>query len=153
MNTPSKPGPLPLPARMPFAEHLGLVLHANADGLCEWRMDVQAAHCNSRSVAHGGVLMTLLDVAMATAARSGSAAPGAITIEMKTSFLRAAEGSLRASGRLLHHTASLAFCEAELHNARGQLCARASGTFKLMRPAHPHSHPLPAPSTPLPRSD
>ena len=128
--------PLPFPTRIPFAEHLGLSLHAFADGQSELRIDIREAHCNSRLVAHGGVLMTLLDMAMATAARSGTGAPGAITIEMKTSFLRAAEGSLRANGKLIHRTATMAFCEAEVHNAKNQLCARASGTFKLMRAAH-----------------
>ena len=132
----SKPPPLPFPARIPFAEHLGLALHAFANGQSELRMDIREAHCNSRLVAHGGVLMTLLDVAMATAARSGTGAPGVMTIEMKTSFLRAADGSLRANGTLIHRTATLAFCEAEVHNAKDQLCARASGTFKLMRPSH-----------------
>ena len=132
----SQPPPLPFPTRIPFAEHLGLALHAFADGKSELRVDIREKHCNSRLVAHGGVVMSLLDVAMATAARSGSGAPGAITIEMKTSFLRAAEGALRANGRLIHHTATLAFCEAEVHNAKDQLCARASGTFKLMRAAH-----------------
>ena len=136
-----KPSPLPFPARVPFAEHLGLELHAFGDGQSELRLNIHEAHCNSRLVAHGGVLMTLLDVAMATAARSGTGASGAITNEMKTSFLRAAEGELRANGRLIHHTATMAFCEADVHNAKDQLCARASGTFKLMRAAH-------APSTP-----
>ena len=140
----SKPPPLPFPTRIPFAEHLGLALHAFANGQSELRMDIRETHCNSRSVAHGGVLMTLLDVAMATAARSGIGAPGVMTIEMKTSFLRAADGSLRANGKLIHRTATLAFCEAEVHNAKDQLCARASGTFKLMRPSHaasPTHHP------------
>ena len=131
--------PLPFPTRIPFAEHLGLSLHALADGQSELRVDIREAHCNSRLVAHGGVVMSLLDVAMATAARSGSGAPGVMTIEMKTSFMRAAEGSLRANGKLIHRTATLAFCEAEVHNAKNQLCARASGTFKLMRPSHPAS--------------
>lgn len=128
--------PLPFPARIPFIEQLGIELHALADGRSELRVDLKEAHFNSRSVAHGGVVMSLLDVAMATAARSGSGAPGVVTIEMKTSFMRAAEGAVRANGQMIHRTATLAFCEAELHNARGQLCARASGTFKLMRPAH-----------------
>jgi acyl-coenzyme A thioesterase PaaI-like protein len=42
-------------------------------------------------VTHGGALMTLLDVTMATAARSAACNPdmGVVTIEMKTSFMRA----------------------------------------------------------------
>ncbi len=36
---------------------------------------------------HGGAVMTLLDVAMAVAARSARKESGVVTIEMKTSFM------------------------------------------------------------------
>jgi uncharacterized protein (TIGR00369 family) len=61
---------LPFPLRIPFVEELGLELWAFADGKAEVRVDLAEAHLNSWEVAHGGVLMTLLDVAMAHAARS-----------------------------------------------------------------------------------
>jgi uncharacterized protein (TIGR00369 family) len=84
------------------------------------------------------VLMTMLDVAMAHAARSVNShapgqGPGVATIEMKTSFLQAAEGSLRAVGKLLHRTASLAFCEGSVFNDDGELCAHGTATFKYLR--------------------
>lgn len=124
--------------RIPFVEALGLELHAAADGQAELRIDLTDAHLNSWEVAHGGVLMTMLDVAMAQAARSagrhdGVGGPGVATIEMKTSFVRPAEGALRALGRLLHRTATLAFCEASLFDGEGRLCAHATGTFKFVR--------------------
>jgi uncharacterized protein (TIGR00369 family) len=59
--------------------------------------------------------------------------PGVATIEMKTSFVRPAEGELRALGRLLHRTSTLAFCEASVLDGEGQLCAHATGTFKYLR--------------------
>jgi uncharacterized protein (TIGR00369 family) len=56
-------------------------------------------------VTHGGALMTLLDVAMATAARSANPDMGVVTIEMKTSFMQPApSGPLVARGRLMHRT-------------------------------------------------
>jgi uncharacterized protein (TIGR00369 family) len=55
------------------------------------------------------------------------------TIEMKTSFVRPAEGELRALGKLLHRTSTLAFCEASVVDGSGQLCAHATGTFKYLR--------------------
>jgi uncharacterized protein (TIGR00369 family) len=128
-----KPAPLHFPIHIPFVEHLGLELHALADGEAEMRVDLATAHMNSWEVAHGGVVMTLLDVAMAHAARSEGAATGMATIEMKTSFLRPATGALRAVGRRLHRTATLAFCEAQLFDGHGRLCATASGTFKSPR--------------------
>jgi uncharacterized protein (TIGR00369 family) len=89
-------------------------------------------------VAHGGVLMTMLDVAMAQAARSVQThasvdRAGVATIEMKTSFVRPAEGELRALGKLLHRTSTLAFCEASVFDDMGRLCAHATGTFKYLR--------------------
>lgn len=126
------------PLRIPFVEELGLELWGFGDGQAELRVDLAEAHLNSWEVAHGGVLMTMLDVAMAHAARSHHshdpvAAPGVATIEMKTSFMRPAEGRLRAIGTLLHRTASMAFTEGKVLDEHGQLCAHASGTFKYLR--------------------
>ena len=127
---------LPLSVRVPFIQQLGLELHAIGTGHSEWRVDLTDRHHNSRAVAHGGMVMTLLDVAMATAARGGTHAPGATTIEMKTSFMRPAVGEVYAIGKLLHRSTSLVFCEAHLYNANNELCASATGTFKTLRPAH-----------------
>lgn len=126
------------PVRIPFVEELGLELWGFGDGKAELRVDLAEAHLNSWEVAHGGVLMTMLDVAMAHAARSHhshdpSDAPGVATIEMKTSFMRPAEGGLRALGTLVHRTASMAFCEGRVLDEHGEVCATASGTFKYLR--------------------
>lgn len=126
--------PIAFPLRIPFVEQLGLELHACAGGASELRVDLKEAHLNSWEVAHGGVLMTMLDVAMATAARSLHLdGPGVATVEMKTSFMRPAEGELRALGKLLHRTSTLAFCEASVFDGEGHLCAHATGTFKYVR--------------------
>lgn len=129
---------LKFPLRIPFVEELGFELHHFANGHAELRVDLDEAHLNSWEVAHGGVLMTMLDVAMAHAARSVHAAepgcgPGLVTIEMKTSFMRPAEGRLRANGKLLHRSSTMAFCEASVFDDDNHLCAHATGTFKYLR--------------------
>jgi uncharacterized protein (TIGR00369 family) len=126
------------PIRIPFVEQLGLELHGFGDGKAELRVDLAEAHLNSWEVAHGGVLMTMLDVAMAQAARSvnrldPAGGPGVATIEMKSTFMRPAEGELRACGKVLHKTSTLAFCEASVFDGEGHLCAHATGTFKYLR--------------------
>jgi len=131
-------GPLAFPLHIPFVESLGLELWHFGGGRAELQVDLAEAHLNSWEVAHGGVLMTLLDVAMAHAARSANTgdplhAPGVATVEMKTSFLRPAEGRLRAVGHLLHRSTTLAFTEGHVHDEDGRLCAHASGTFKFLR--------------------
>jgi uncharacterized protein (TIGR00369 family) len=125
-------------SRIPFIETLGIELHRVDPGEAELQLVLRPELTNSWEVAHGGLVMTLLDVAQAQAARSplhagGEAQPGVVTVEMKTSFLRPGLGTLRAVGRRLHRTASLAFCEGSVFDAKGQLLAHATGTFKYMR--------------------
>jgi uncharacterized protein (TIGR00369 family) len=126
------------PVHIPFVEELGLELWGFGDGQAELRVDLAEAHLNSWEVAHGGVLMTMLDVAMAHAARSVHShlpdrGPGVATIEMKTTFMRPGEGELRALGKLLHKTSTLAFTEGSVFNGDGRLCAHATATFKYLR--------------------
>ena len=126
------------PLVIPFVEQLGLELHRFADGQAEIQVDLRTAHLNSWDVAHGGVLMTMLDVAMAHAARSPNArepdhGPGVVTVEMKTSFMRPAEGRLVAKATLLHRSVTMAFCEASVFDPDHHLCAHATGTFKYLR--------------------
>jgi uncharacterized protein (TIGR00369 family) len=129
-----KASPLPFPVVVPFVENLGIELHGCGDGHAELRVDLDEAHLNAWEVAHGGVLMTMMDVAMALAARSATGHGGGVaTIEMKTSFMRPAQHQLRAVARLLHKTATLAFCEASVTDDEGKLCATATGTFKYLR--------------------
>jgi len=123
-------------ADIPFVTHLGFTLEHFEGGESVLGYTPAPEHLNSFAVTHGGACMTLLDVAMAVAARSVQKDMGVVTIEMKTSFMRPAPGdgsALTARGLLLHRTASLAFAEATIYDAQGQACARSSGTFKYVR--------------------
>jgi uncharacterized protein (TIGR00369 family) len=125
-------------SRIPFLYHLGVLWRDLGEGRSELVLDQQLHHQNSLEMAHGGVIMTMLDVAMA---RAGStlADPGRgerpmlITIEMKTTFMSPAIGRIRAEGRVIKRTASLAFCEADLYDGHGHLSARANGTFRYLK--------------------
>ncbi len=120
-------------ANIPFVAHLGFELCLFEGGQSEIRYCAQPEHLNSFGVTHGGASMTLMDVTMATAARSVDKDMGVVTIEMKTSFMQPALGPLTAKGRLLHRSATLAFTEASIYDAAGRLCAHATGTFKYVR--------------------
>lgn len=124
--------------RIPFVEAQGFELRRFDHGHAEIGLAPRADQMNSWSVLHGGVTMTLLDVAMAHAARSPFEGRepdprGVVTVEMKTSFIRPGVGRVVARGHLLHKTASLAFCEGTLHDEQDQLLAHASGTFKYLK--------------------
>jgi len=119
-------------AYIPFVEHLGFEMEFFEDGLSELRYLPEESHLNSFNVTHGGALMTLLDVTMATAARSVDKTMGVVTIEMKTSFMQPARGQLVGKGKLLHRTKSMAFTEGTVFDAQGNICAHATGTFKYV---------------------
>lgn len=119
---------------VPFMRELGTELLRADAGEAELALSLQDWHLNSWGVAHGGVVMALLDVAMARAGQSlAGEAPGTVTVEMKTSFFAPARGRLRAVGRVLHRSTTMAYCEAELFSADGTLSAKAMGTFKFLR--------------------
>ena len=124
---------------IPFVELLGFELTGFSQGRSEILFPPKPAHLNSFNVVHGGALMTLLDVSMATAARSVAPDMGVVTIEMKTSFMQPAvpgkpgEGPLVAKGELMHRTATMAFTQATVFDAAGRACAHATGTFKYVK--------------------
>jgi len=123
-------------ADIPFVTHLGFELEEFEGGVSAIGYTPLPEHLNSFSVTHGGAIMALLDVGMATAARSVQKDMGVVTIEMKTSFMRPAPGDgsrLTAKGRLIHRTATLAFTEATLFDVNGKVCAHATGTFKYVK--------------------
>ena len=124
--------------RNPFVDLLGFELIRFEHGEAEIALTLRDELTNSWSVAHGGVSMTLLDVVMAHAARAPgddgvAETSGVVTVEMKTTFMRPGLGRLVATGRRLHRSASMAFCEASLLDADGQLVAHATGTFKYLK--------------------
>ena len=130
---------------IPFVTHLGFELTVFEGGRSEIRYTPRPEHLNSFNVTHGGAQMTLLDVTMASAARSETPELGVVTIEMKTSFMRPAPGSkgqLTCKGQLKHRTKSMAFAEATLYDADGQACAHATGTFKYMPRADKKDAPV-----------
>ncbi len=129
---------IPFAVRIPFIEQIGCEMQRYENGEAEITLDVQDQHTNSFGVAHGGLMMTLLDVAMAHAARSlnldqPEGGPGLVTIEMKTTFTRPGLGKIRALGSVMHSPASMALTEGKVLDSKGRVCAHATATFKFLR--------------------
>lgn len=119
---------------VPFLKLLGVRFLSAEMGKGEILLALKPEHTNTWEVAHGGVLLTLMDVAMAVAARSAD--PGdrsVVTIELKNNFMQAATGILRVKADTVRHTATMAFCEAKLYNDQGEVCCMSTGTFKYLR--------------------
>ncbi|MBM3393339.1 MAG: PaaI family thioesterase [Betaproteobacteria bacterium] len=120
---------------IPYVQFMGMRMLSQADGKARVAFDPKPEHFNSWKSVHGGVLMSLLDVTMGTAARALDASCiGASTVEMKTNFINPAQGPVFTDATALRAGRSLIYCEAEVTDLSGTLLAKANGTFKLIYP-------------------
>jgi len=122
--------------RIPFIAHLGLVTDELGAGTARLSMPLPRHFTNSLGTAHGGVIMSLLDVALCTAARTlHPDSVGVVTIDMTTSFVGGGKGDrLIAEARVLKDGRSMTFVEGEAKNADGSLVAKAIGTVRVRNP-------------------
>ena len=119
---------------VPFLKLLGVRCLRAELGEGEVLLSLKPEHNNSWEVAHGGVLLTLMDVGMAVAARaSDEAGRGVVTIELKANFMQAAQGIVRVVAKTVHATPTMAFVEAKLYDERDRICCMGSATFKYFK--------------------
>ncbi len=119
---------------IPFMHFIGLVPESIAPAYARTSLPWRADLTNSRGDVHGGTLMSVLDFTLSAAARgSADGTEGMATIDMNTSFLSPGTGDLVIEARCLRKGASIAFCEGEVRGADGELVARATATFKIIR--------------------
>ncbi len=82
--------------KVPFLKHLGVKAEMAEGGRSRISLELRPELMNSFEVSHGGVIMTMLDVAMAVAARGQQKHPaGVMTVDMSLSFIRAGQGPHR----------------------------------------------------------
>ena len=136
MTTPATPAPDHrfFGVHVPFLAWLDVRSVRMTEGEVELEVDLRPELMNSLDAAHGGVICTLVDIAMAAAARSDSPESRVVTVDMSVQFLSPGTGTLKAVGRARKVTRSLAFCEAEITDASGGLVARGTGVFKRLKP-------------------
>lgn len=126
-------------ARVPFTRLIGLRRESSHRGRARFVLDPRPDLANLVGGVHGGVVATLLDVAMASAAVSHvDFALTAVTLGMNASFLAPGHGRLVADGELLAADGDIASCRAQVADEAGRVVARAQGSFRyLPPPRHP----------------
>lgn len=116
-------------AQIPFVRYCGIEALDVIEGRTRLRLDLRADHANNLGIAHGGILCTLLDVAMGTAARLTAGRP-VVTLDMQTRFLNPGRGPLEAEGWVARGGQSVLFCEAVVRDEAGGIVASATGLLK-----------------------
>ena len=121
--------------KIPFLTHLKILTETLGKGTATLSLPVEKHLTNSLGTVHGGVIMSLLDVALCTAARTlHPESLGVITINLTTSFIGAGSGSkLIADARVMKDGRSMSFVEAEAKNADGSLVAKAVATVRVLK--------------------
>ncbi len=116
-------------------EHCGITLVEAPEGRAWTVAEAEGPLTNSRGFAHGGLLMTMLDIAMGHAARDAvDGAASFATIDLQIAFLHPGSGRLKAEGRVLRPGKSVVFCEGDVRDAEGTLVANATGIFRPIFP-------------------
>lgn len=121
-------------AEIPFVDHCGIVALEPRDGRTYLRLVLGPEHQNNLGVTHGGLIATLLDVAMGTAARLELGQP-VMTLSMQSNFLAPGRGVLNAEGRLLRAGRSIAYCEVTITGPEDEIVATGSAVMKIVRKA------------------
>ncbi len=87
------------------------------------------------TVVHGGAIATLADEALASAAfTAAEEGETTVTADLRVDFLRPARpGRLVARATVRHRTRRLAFCEATIEQANGQVVAEARALIAYVK--------------------
>jgi uncharacterized protein (TIGR00369 family) len=119
--------------RIPFVSHLKILTETLGEGSARLSLPIDPHLTNSIGTVHGGVILSLLDVALCTAARTlHPDSLGVITIDMSTSFIGGGSGArLLAEARVLKDGRSMIFVEGEAKNEDGSLVAKAIATVRV----------------------
>lgn len=118
--------------RIPFVGHLGIEVEEIGHGTARLSVEIRPEQTNSFGSAHGGLIMSLMDVALCTAARSQHPdSIGVITIDLAFSFIGAGKGRMLVDARVLKPGRNTVFTEGEVKNEDGSLVAKAIGTVRV----------------------
>lgn len=115
---------------MGFREHVELEIEPQDDGSSLVGLDAGDHHLNPGGAVHGGVLATMVDVAMGTAvATTGGESP--VTVSLTVTYLAPGRaGRLEARAHVRKRGTRLMVVEAEVVQD-GDVVADALGTFSV----------------------
>ena len=115
---------------MGFREHVALEIEPQSDGTSVVAVEAGDSHLNPAGAVHGGVLATMIDVAMGTAvATTGGQSP--VTVSLAVTYLEPGRaGRLEARARVRKRGKRLMVVEAEVVQG-DDVVADALGTFSV----------------------
>ncbi len=125
---------LPIDGPAEFSQLIGPIFQKTVNGEVRRGLRLADKHTNRAGIAHGGLLLSLIDTALGHAVRqSGQGA--AVTVHMTTDFIGPGRNGewLEAAARVTRKTSSVTFAEAEIR-VRHRIIMTASGIFQKIDP-------------------
>ena len=116
---------------VPFARLLGIEVDSVEPGHAVLSMKLRHEHMRNNAIAHGGVIATLIDSAMAIAIMALlEENEHTVTVDLTIHYLRPVpEGSAKASARVVRAGRRVVTVSAELFDGEGKLAATAISTY------------------------
>jgi uncharacterized protein (TIGR00369 family) len=133
-----------------FRKWLGVDYEVMQDGHAVVGLDITDDMRNLRQVVQGGVIASLIDIAMATAAAGGNydtRLRPMSTLELKVNYLAAATGDrLTAKADTIRAGSRTAVVRCDVYTDTGAICATGLGTFMTRRVHSTDPRDMPAPT-------
>ena len=117
----------------PFEMHCGPFFWRRLeDGQHHFVMQADARHCNRQGIVHGGLMMTMIDLALAATAKE-VLTDRYVTISLNSEFVAAGNYGeiIEANGELVRRTRSLAFVRGSVYVGQRVLLT-SSAVFKRL---------------------
>ena len=116
---------------VPFAKLLGIEVDSVEPGHAVLSMKLRQEHMRNNAIAHGGVIATLIDSAMAIAIMALlDENERTVTVDLTIHYLRPVpEGSAKASARVVRAGRRVVTVSAELFDGEGKLAATSISTY------------------------
>jgi uncharacterized protein (TIGR00369 family) len=117
----------------PFHAGFGISVERAAGGEVRLGWEARPDHRNLQGLVHGGILATLVDIAMGLAVRTAVGPTRRhVTIDLHVHYVRPARpGRLEALGAVVRVGTNVGFAEGSVMDAAGRLLIRASGTYSV----------------------
>jgi|GEM_PF-6105318 len=117
--------------RSPFTLMIGLKFVQCQGHTSSYAVESAPELLDVHETLHGGVIMSLLDAAMATAALSDvDFLRVVVTLSLSVSFVCLAKGKLTAIGEVVGSDGAICRCKGKVFNKEGRLIATAIASFK-----------------------
>ncbi len=121
-----------------FEHSLGVKFNEYDAGICEIELEIKEGHLNIGGTTHGGIISSLLDIALSGAVTStilDKSATQVVTMQMSVNFLRAGllGDRLKARGEIIKKGSTIVYVEGSIHNQKNDLIAKANGDWFIKR--------------------